>query len=144
MKSTRKINNIEEHFWSLVRKGNKCWEYIGYCKKGGYGQFYVKRKPVYAHRFSYFLTYGEIPDGLNILHRCDNPRCVKPQHLFIGTQKDNILDSSMKGRRDRKYCKKGHKFDKISKRGGKICSICRREYNREYHRKLMKERRVTK
>lgn len=89
-----------EAFWSKVNKRGPfdCWEWIG-CLCGGYGQFCIG-SGVYtvSHRFSYSLEYGEIADDIKVLHECDNKRCVNPNHLFLGTNKDNTQDMIAKGR----------------------------------------------
>lgn len=93
--------SIEEHFWSKVDKlsgADACWLWQAYCKKNGYGIFYIDRWPSYAHRVAWGFHYGEIPKGQMVLHRCDNPPCVNPAHLFLGTQVENLLDMRNKGR----------------------------------------------
>ena len=86
-----------------INKTSNCWEWNG-SKRGGYGRMIIgsrtdgTRKSVSAHRVSYELKYGEIPDGIEICHRCDNPCCVNPEHLFAGTRQDNIDDRQRKGR----------------------------------------------
>src|SRR5437773_1860634 len=77
-----------------------CIEYVG-AKNGdqGYRAFWFEGRRIYAHRASYELFVGSIPEGLFVLHRCDNPPCVNPDHLFLGTKKDNYQDSFVKGRR---------------------------------------------
>lgn len=77
---------------------NDCWLWIASLDKFGYGHFGIKRKNTLTHRISYAIAYGEFPDHLNVLHSCDNPRCVNPKHLFLGTQKDNSDDMREKGR----------------------------------------------
>lgn len=81
--------------------GDACWEWTGRTTKG-YGEVRFKRggrrRIVRAHRLSWALCVGEIPPGLNVLHRCDNPPCVRPSHLFIGTTQDNITDMWQKSR----------------------------------------------
>lgn len=90
----------EDRFWAKVRTGDKCWEWVGAIADTGYGIFTVSTKiHVSTHRFSYQLHYGTIPDGLWVLHRCDNRRCVRPDHLFLGTALDNVRDMDKKGRR---------------------------------------------
>lgn len=75
-----------------------CWEWQRARVPKGYGTIRVDGEPTYAHRLSYLLGVGAIPEGLFVLHRCDNPRCINPQHLFVGTCKDNTMDSIAKGR----------------------------------------------
>src|SRR3990167_1210519 len=91
----------KERFWKKVQKGDspeKCWEWKSCKNPEGYGQFTIDGKKVYAHRYSWELHNGTIPDGLWVLHHCDNPACVNPDHLFVGTQTDNMQDMISKGR----------------------------------------------
>src|SRR5207247_10195698 len=92
--------SVEERFWSLVDKSANggCWEWQGEVTKRGYGRFRVKGKRVQAHRFAYEITHGPIPAEQNVCHECDNPPCVRPAHLWPGTQKQNIQDAKSKGR----------------------------------------------
>jgi hypothetical protein len=76
-----------------------CLEWQGRKNKHGYGIFCIGHtEKVLAHRFAWQMMRGEIPKGLNVLHRCDNPKCVKLDHLFVGTQADNVADMWAKGR----------------------------------------------
>ncbi|MDJ0463170.1 HNH endonuclease [Streptomyces sp. H27-C3] len=84
-------------FWSRVDRTEDCWTWTGGTRGNGYGTFWVDRKRYYAHRYSYFLTRGQMPTGV-ILHACDNPICVRPDHLSEGTQADNVIDMWAKGR----------------------------------------------
>lgn len=84
-------------FWSHVNKGEACWEWQG-GKVHGYGQFSLHGRPCYAHRLSYALAYGEIAPPLVVCHSCDNPTCVRPEHLWIGTHSENMQDKLQKGR----------------------------------------------
>lgn len=96
-------------FWSKVNKTNDCWLWIGCLKDGRYGSFYFRKKGERAHRVAWILTYGDIPEELCVLHKCDNTLCVNPEHLFLGTQLDNIKDRDSKGR-----CNPGDSFKKGS------------------------------
>ena len=89
-----------DRFWEKVeiRGKNECWNWTACTIKNGYGHFGFRGKLYTAHRFSWILTNGQIPEGLCICHHCDNPGCVNPAHLFIGTQKDNIQDAINKNR----------------------------------------------
>jgi hypothetical protein len=87
-----------ERFWSKVNKTKTCWLWTGALRgKMGYGYFWHKQHWV-AHRFSWQLAHGPIPSNMCILHICDNPLCVRPAHLFIGSKKDNNHDMIKKGR----------------------------------------------
>lgn len=89
---------LEERFWSKVRKADGCWEWTGAKIPQGYGQLSVDGKLCRVHRLSYILANGFIPAGLLVLHRCDNRGCVRPSHLFLGTQTDNMRDAVRKDR----------------------------------------------
>lgn len=93
---------LEEKFWRRVKKTNTCWEWIGCKDTGGYGQFWNihLQKLQKASRIIWVIQNGEIPNGLFVLHKCDNRICVNPNHLFLGTAKDNIQDMLKKGRGD--------------------------------------------
>ncbi len=96
---------IETRFWTKVDRSagpEACWPWRGYIRTDGYGQFALThRRPARAHRISWELAHGEIKNGLWVLHRCDNPPCVNPDHLFLGTHADNEADKVNKGRQAR-------------------------------------------
>ena len=96
----RTKQTLKEAFWAHVTPGGPdgCWEWQGYRHDWGYGKLAYRTQYYYAHRVSYELHYGPIPDGLHVCHTCDNPRCCNPAHLFVGTAKDNLSDMMMKGR----------------------------------------------
>lgn len=87
-----------ERFWRHVQKGEDCWNWTGSIK-AGYGQFKVNRAPIRAHRFSWELHFGAIVPDLLVCHHCDNPRCVRPDHLFLGSHLNNTQDMIRKGRK---------------------------------------------
>lgn len=92
-----------DRFWSKVNKTSNCWLWTGVTRGMGYGMVALRRvdgkQPrEMAHRLSWQLANGPIPDGLLVLHRCDVPACVNPEHLFLGTTKDNAQDALRKGR----------------------------------------------
>lgn len=97
----------EERFWVLVNKDGPvtstelgpCWEWIGCIRRGGYGSFHWSRyKVVGAHQASWMLSHGEIPHGKCVLHKCDNRRCVRESHLWLGTKTENNRDRDAKGK----------------------------------------------
>lgn len=99
-------------FWALVDASagpDTCWPWLGSRMKVGYGRMrFANRPDVGTHRLSWELSYGAIPDGLWVLHRCDNRICCNPKHLFLGTPYDNIHDMMNKGRR-KDYDKHGER-----------------------------------
>ncbi len=77
---------------------SSCWEWIAAKKKTGYGQFQLDGKTVSAHRLIWILYFGPIPDGMHVLHYCDNPSCVRPRHLYLGTHRQNMNDKKIRKR----------------------------------------------
>lgn len=86
------------NFWKRVRKTPRCWNWIGNVGTDGYGGLSVAANPTKAHRYSWVIHHGPIPNGLQVLHKCDNRVCVNPDHLFLGTTQDNMLDRDRKNR----------------------------------------------
>lgn len=94
-----------KRFWVKVDKSvglgpkGDCWEWTAGTFTNGYGQFSTGKAKICAHRFSYILEHGDIDDQLKVCHTCDNRKCIRPKHLFLGTQLDNIHDMIQKGRK---------------------------------------------
>lgn len=89
---------LEQRFWRYVGKQRDCWEWAGYKDPNGYGRLNVDGIPQLASRISYLIAFGDIPKGKVVCHKCDNPGCVRPDHLFVGEQADNVADMHRKGR----------------------------------------------
>lgn len=91
--------SIRDRFWNFVDRSGDCWIWTGFRNKKGYGHFnFARGGAMTAHRFAYLDTFGEFDRSLQVCHKCDNPPCVNPNHLFLGTNSDNQIDSSKKGR----------------------------------------------
>ena len=124
---------LEERFWDKVEKTDGCWLWTGCCDGGGYGQIWDLERMRKAHRVSWKIYNGLIENGLFVLHKCDVQRCVNPDHLFLGTQQDNVTDMIGKGRQN--YTGNGlagenHPLSKLTHE--KACSI-REMYSTGYY-----------
>lgn len=97
--TAEQLASAEPRFWPKVEQTDGCWLWNGATDSSGYGHLRVSPSSVAkAHRVSYLLAHGELPDGTLVLHRCDNPPCVNPAHLFLGSNADNRRDCMAKGR----------------------------------------------
>ena len=138
---------IEGKFWNNVQKSvdpDGCWWWLGaVVAGGGYGSLWQKGKSVLVHRISWEIHNGVIPPGLWVCHHCDNPRCVHPGHLFIGSRSDNMKDAAHKNRvpriaraRAKTHCPKGHAYSSentyVDPAGKRACKECRRENLRRW------------
>jgi hypothetical protein len=150
----REPEDATVRFWRFVRKGDGCWEWTGgRTAAGWHGRFAVKAtRPaviVMAHRFSWELHYGPIPDGMEVCHHCDNPPCGRPDHLFLGTHADNMRDAGNKGRtgpqiRDWSRCKRGHLIAEtayVETNGRRRCRVCVRDRQKRRYAELTPEQR---
>lgn len=116
-----------------------CWLWQGAANMKGYGTLYINGVRKMAHRYSYELFRGPIGEGLFACHKCDTPACCNPDHLFLGTNRDNTQDMFRKGRsaRQRKtHCPKGHEYTpentRVKKNGQRSCRRCHFEHNIDY------------
>lgn len=138
-KEGRRPRNDEEvigQFWLRVDKplGWDCWIWTGCKNKAGYGRMFlrsIKTRSITTHRFSYLISKGVIPEGMLVCHRCDNPSCVNPNHLFLGTHRDNVRDCMEKGRR--------RKTPPNAKINQKLAVCIRNEYPHINQRELCKK-----
>ena len=158
---------MNTRFWNRVNKGGPvpthkpelgpCWLWTGYQNHRGYGQASFNGKVMLTHRISFTIQRGRLPlAGMKICHHCDNPSCVRPDHLFEGTDSDNMRDAVSKGRlptlidgrtnnpnTQKTHCKNGHPFSpentkirmRNGKQSGRSCIICMRNSAREKARR---------
>lgn len=138
---------IEKRFWEKVKKASndECWLWLGGKTYGGYGVIGSggRHGLIRAHRLSWEIANSKIPEGLWVLHKCDNPPCVNPKHLFLGTQSDNMNDCIAKGRQPnyrKSHCVNGHEYTEENtytrpRDGARMCRICTRLSIREHYRR---------
>ena len=137
VESMRTIEQQLDHY-SMLLEGHLIW--VGGMTSAGYGEVRVNGGYQYAHRLAWVLAYGSIPEGLNILHRCDTPPCIEPRHLYAGTQADNAGDMVRAGHHyttNRTHCPQGHPYDEDNTylwRGVRWCRACKLEGQRRRRR----------
>lgn len=135
------MTELVSRFWDKVLIGDGCWEWQASKLKQGYGMMRWRGRNRLAHRIALELWTGDIPpDDLDVLHACDNPSCVRPAHLFLGTHSDNMQDMFAKGRgvsaeAKRTHCPQGHPYDEVNtyRKPGtnkRSCRACHREQMR--------------
>lgn len=112
---------LKQRFFAKVRKTNFCWYWEG-ARVAQYGQIKVSNKNVLAHRVSMLIHGKEVPDGLDVLHSCDNPLCVNPDHLFVGDHKANMADKTAKGRAPSKLTAEQVRAIKKALSAGQSCN----------------------
>lgn len=139
-----KTRPLAERFWEKVLCSDGCWMWLAGRNALGYGtiQYGKPRRSVLAHRVAWELTHGAPPPAdLEVCHRCDEPACVRPDHLFLGTHRDNMRDMIAKRRRvtameKRTHCPKGHAYDEANTyrtaSGARSCRACHREWMNSY------------
>ncbi len=139
----------KEYIKKRVKIVNKCWEWNGYVKSNGYGEVKFRDETIgskrwYAHRLSYLVFNGNLPDGLDIHHVCENRKCVNPKHLKAVTRRENLMASDTEARRRamQTHCKRGHIFDKTNtynqkSNGKRTCRKCQCLHEMVSYRRLL-------
>lgn len=136
---------IREKLYKRVNKTETCWEWTGTTSRG-YGQMITNGRTLPTHRLSFCLDVGPIPKGLHVCHHCDNKRCIRPDHLFLGTPSDNMRDAVKKNiftTRSTIHCKKGHffspentyRYKDASGKQHRSCRVCVKNKSRAHYMK---------
>ena len=136
-----------QRFEEKIDKSGECWIWTASRNQKGYGLFQADYKRFIASRFAYEVWIGQIPEGMLVCHKCDNPPCVNPDHLFVGTAHDNAMDMVNKGRQNyghryktKTHCANGHELtpdnvryhypSRRGKRPKRVCNICYKNWTK--------------
>lgn len=141
-------HDVRERLLAMREVQGDCWVWTGSPDRWGYGQMRHGGRKVGVHRLAYEVFVGPIPPGMVVMHLCDNPPCFKPEHLRVGTQRDNVIDMIDKGRgRSRgqsSHCRRGHPYEGNNiywkPDGNSQCRICKNEYSRAYYLRSVEAR----
>jgi hypothetical protein len=132
------VESVAERFWRYVFKTDNCWFWIGCCDAYGYGAIRINRNTEKAHVVSFQLNGGVAPNGAHVLHRCDTPQCVRPDHLYLGGYSENAHDRGSTGKSGHNsfltHCRHGHEFNVQNTywhNGHRRCRVCSREVMRK-------------
>lgn len=150
------MKTLSDRLYSKIERDplTGCFNWTASKHRSGYGQIKVSKKTLLAHRVSYQLHYGVDPLELNVCHKCDNPSCINPQHLFLGTHTDNMQDMVRKGRynpinqhTNKTHCKNGHEFTventyyRAENRNHRLCKVCNKlSYNKNIEKRRAYDR----
>lgn len=143
-----------ERLFAALRPEGNCLVFDGSRSEHGYGRLSVRGRQMKAHRLAWIIQNGPIPDGLHVLHTCDNPPCCNPEHLFLGTHQDNMTDASVKGRfmpdknvqSKKTHCPNGHAYsggNLLAAHGKRYCRTCRRDNDTKRRRARIAARQET-
>lgn len=138
-----KLKSIITRFSKYMQKSNDsdCIEWTAYIDSMGYGRIKINKKTTTAHRVSFMIFKGEIPENLCVCHACDNPKCVNPDHLFLGSHTENMRDMIKKGRKPsivKSKCKRGHEFSLENTKiygKAKFCKKCDAIRHKEFRKR---------
>src|SRR3990167_7882610 len=140
---------LPESFRASVRIGPSCWQFTGVQNGNGYGRPTVEGRTVYAHRYVYERLVGPIPEGMVLDHLCDNRGCVRPEHLRVATQRENILRGTGTSARHARvtHCPRGHAYDLFNTyhrpgRPSRVCRTCARTVHGPARRRKQREEKV--